>query len=118
METNARRMPGARVAKAFNTYTSGFQRDVAAGRVTGPIAMFYASTDESAAEATATVVADCGFVPVRLDSSFVDLMEAPRRPGAVLGEAYHPEDARRIAAAAVRDLQLAHRLADQLKLVD
>jgi predicted dinucleotide-binding enzyme len=118
LETNARRMPGARLAKAFNTYTSGFQGDVAAGRVAGPMAMFHASADPSAAEVTATVVADCGFVPVRLDIAFVDLMEAPRRPGAVFGEAYRPEDARRIAAAAGRDLRLAHRIADDLKLVD
>src|SRR5262249_55535491 len=33
LETNARRMPGAHVAKAFNTYTAGFQRDVATGEV-------------------------------------------------------------------------------------
>ena len=36
-------MPGARIAKAFNTLTAGYQREVAEGRVTGPVAMFYAS---------------------------------------------------------------------------
>ncbi len=118
LETNARRMPGARVAKAFNTYTSGFQRDVADGRVAGPVAMFYSSFDEAAADTTATLVADCGFVPVRLDPTFIKLMEAPRRPGAVYGEAYRPEDARRIAAAAADDPGLAEQLADELKLVD
>jgi 8-hydroxy-5-deazaflavin:NADPH oxidoreductase len=114
---NAGRMPGARVAKAFNTYTFGFQRDVGEGQVAGEIAMFFVSLDESAAETTATIVAACNFVPVRLDAAVVQLMEAPRRSKAVFGEAYRPEDARRIAeAAAAADLDLAGRLADELRL--
>jgi 8-hydroxy-5-deazaflavin:NADPH oxidoreductase len=117
LETNSRRMPGAHLGKAFNTYTSGFQRDVADRRVAGEVAMFHSSFDESTAEVTAKLVADCGFVPVRLDPTRVTLMEAPRRPGAVYGEAYRPEDARRIATAATDDLGLAQRLADRLKLV-
>jgi 8-hydroxy-5-deazaflavin:NADPH oxidoreductase len=117
LATNARRMPGARVAKAFNTYTSGFQRDVGEGRVPGAVAMFFASLDASAADTTATIVADCNFVPVALDAAVVKLMEAPRRSGAVYGEAYRPDDARRIAvAAAAGSLELAGRLADELKL--
>jgi 8-hydroxy-5-deazaflavin:NADPH oxidoreductase len=119
LAANAGRMPGARVAKAFNTYTSGFQRDVGEGRVSGPVAMFCASLDVSAADTTATIVADCNFVPVLLDPAVVELMEAPRRSGAVFGEAYRPEDARRIAAAAAEgNLDLAGQLADQLKLED
>jgi 8-hydroxy-5-deazaflavin:NADPH oxidoreductase len=115
--TNARRMPGARVAKAFNTYTSGFQRDVGQGRLTEAVAMFFASLDESAVDTTAAIVADCNFVPIRLATAAVELMEAPRRRGAVYGEAYRPDDARRIAAAAATaDLDLAGRLADELKL--
>jgi 8-hydroxy-5-deazaflavin:NADPH oxidoreductase len=114
--TNARRMPGARVAKAFNTYTSGFQRDVGAGRVAGEIAMFFACLDESAVETTVAIIAACKFVPVRLETAVVQLMEAPRRSKAVYGEAYRPEDARRIAEAAATDLDLAGRLADELKL--
>jgi hypothetical protein len=44
-------------------------------------------------------------------------MEAPRRRGAVYGEAYRPEDARRIAAAAAAgDLALAGRLAEEQKI--
>jgi 8-hydroxy-5-deazaflavin:NADPH oxidoreductase len=115
--TNARRMPGARVAKGFNTYTSGFQRDVGEGRPAGAFAMFFTSLDESAVDTTASIIADCNFVPVLLEPAVVGLMEAPRRPGAVYGEAYRPEGARRIAAAAAaRDLDLAGRLADDLKL--
>jgi predicted dinucleotide-binding enzyme len=117
LATNARRMPGARLAKAFNTYTSGFQRDVADGRVAGAIAMFYSSPDESAAEVTASIVAECKFVPVRLEFASIGLMEAPRRRGAVYGEAYRPDDARQVAAAAASgDLATAERLADERKL--
>src|SRR5262245_26766546 len=85
--TNARRMPGARVAKAFNTYTSGFQRDIGEGRLAGAFAMFFTSLDESAVDAAASMIADCNFVPVQLAPAAVGLMEAPRRPGAVYGEA-------------------------------
>src|SRR5262245_12304140 len=57
LQTNAWRMPGARVAKAFNTYTSGFQRDVGDGGVNREIAMFFATLDESAVETVAATVA-------------------------------------------------------------
>jgi predicted dinucleotide-binding enzyme len=117
LATNARRMPGARVAKGFNTYTSGFQRDVGEGRIAGAIAMFFASLDQSAVGTTAAIITDCNFVPVLLDTAVVQLMEAPRRRGAVYGEAYRPEDAQRIAAAAAAgERELAGRLADELKL--
>jgi predicted dinucleotide-binding enzyme len=115
-ETNAMRMPGARLAKAFNTYTSGFQREVAEGLVDGEIAMFFSSDDERAADATSRIVADCGFVPVRLDWRQVRLMEAPRRDGAVYGEAYQPEDAARLASAATSEPGRAAELASELKL--
>jgi 8-hydroxy-5-deazaflavin:NADPH oxidoreductase len=114
VETNARRMPGARLAKAFNTLTAGYQQDVAEGRVDGDVAMFFAAEDPSAIEATTTLIEGCGFVPVHLGGwDRAPLMEAPRRPGGVYGEAYRPEDARRIAAA---PLDEAARLADELRL--
>jgi hypothetical protein len=43
-------------------------------------------------------------------------MEAPRRDGAVYGEAYRPEDARRIADAATTDLDRAGALASELRI--
>jgi 8-hydroxy-5-deazaflavin:NADPH oxidoreductase len=114
VEFNARRMPGAVLAKAFNTLTAGYQRDVAEGRVDGEVAMFFAAEDGEAIETAQTLISDCGFVPVLLGGwDRVRLMEAPRRPGAVYGEAYRPQDARRIAAA---PLDEAARLADQLKM--
>jgi 8-hydroxy-5-deazaflavin:NADPH oxidoreductase len=114
VEFNARRMPGAVLAKAFNTLTAGYQRDVAERRVDGEVAMFFAAEDGEAIETAETLIADCGFVPVLLGGwERVRLMEAPRRPGAVYGEAYRPRDARRIAAASLDE---AARLADQLKM--
>jgi predicted dinucleotide-binding enzyme len=114
VEVNLRRMPGARVAKAFNTLTAGYQRDVAEGRIDGAVAMFFAAEDPRAIAVTATLIEGCGFVPVHVGGwDRVRLMEAPRRPGAVYGEAYRPAEARRIAAAAPGE---AARLADELKL--
>jgi 8-hydroxy-5-deazaflavin:NADPH oxidoreductase len=116
VELNAGRMPGAALAKAFNTLTSGFQREVAAERP-GEVAMFFAAEDGRAAEVASALVADCGFAPVRIGGwSEVALMEAPRRPGSVYGEAYRPADAERIAAAAqAGNLEEAARLAEELK---
>src|SRR5436190_6091880 len=44
-ETNTRRLPGALLAKAFNTLTAAYQRDVAEGRVDGEVAMFFAAEE-------------------------------------------------------------------------
>jgi hypothetical protein len=64
------------------------------------------------------LVRDAGFEPVDLgDWRTVPLMEAPRRGGAVYGEEYDPQSARRIAEAAARDLASAGRLADELKVL-
>jgi 8-hydroxy-5-deazaflavin:NADPH oxidoreductase len=116
-EVNVGRMPGARFAKAFNTLTAGFQRDVAEGRVEREIAMFFATEDDAAAAVASELIRGCGFVPVRIGGwEQVRLMEAPHRDGAVYGEAYAPEDAQRIAQVAAQDLDEAGRLASELKL--
>lgn len=117
IEANAGRMPGARLAKAFNTLTAGYQRDVAEGRVDGPVAMFFASEDGAATSTAEGLIRDCGFEPVRIGGwREVALMEAPRRDGAVYGEAYRPEDARRIADAAQEDQDRASELARELRI--
>jgi 8-hydroxy-5-deazaflavin:NADPH oxidoreductase len=116
VETNARRMPGALLAKAFNTLTAGYQRDVAEGHVDGEVAMFFAAEEREAIDSASSLIEGCGFVPVHVGGwERVRLMEAPRRPGSVYGETYRPEDARRIAAA---PLDEAARLADELKVED
>jgi 8-hydroxy-5-deazaflavin:NADPH oxidoreductase len=117
IETKAGRMAGAQLAKASNTLTTGYQRDVAAGRVDGPLAMFLASDHEAATSAAEDLIRACGFEPIRIGGwREVGLMEAPRRDGAVYGEAYRPEDARRIASAAAKDLDRAGELAIELRI--
>jgi 8-hydroxy-5-deazaflavin:NADPH oxidoreductase len=115
-EHNARRFSTSRLVKSFNTYTAGFQAEVGDGRHPEPVAMFLGGEDADAKAIVATLVRDTGFEPVDLGGwSTISLLEAPRRPGAVYGEEYRPEAARRIAAAAATDLGQAARLADELK---
>jgi predicted dinucleotide-binding enzyme len=93
-EYNQRRMPGAKLVKAYNTLTAGFQAS-SAGR-TGPdrVVMFYAGEDPQAKATVAALVNDSGFTPVDMGGwATVRYMEAPRRPGAVYGEEYHLEEA-------------------------
>src|SRR5579884_3901741 len=86
---NQRRLPGATVAKAFNTLTAGFQAEVAAG-AHRPIAMFYSASDPLADKVCHELISAMRFVPVALEGSAEVLMEAPRRAGAVYGEGYTP----------------------------
>lgn len=73
--------------------------------------------DRGAKSIGAELVRDAGFEPVDLGGwGTIALLEAPRRPGAVYGEEYDPQAARRIAAAAADDLAKAAQLADALKV--
>ena len=115
-EYNARRFRTDRLVKTFNTYTSAFQAEVGDGRHPVPVAMFLGGEDAAAKELASSLVRDAGFEPVDLGGwSTVSLLEAPRRPGAVYGEEYSPDSARRIAAAAAIDGADAARLAEELK---
>jgi 8-hydroxy-5-deazaflavin:NADPH oxidoreductase len=111
---NQRRLPGAKVAKAFNTLTAGFQAEVAAG-AHQPIALFYSASDPLADRVCRELISVMGFVPVALEGPAEVLMEAPRRAGAVYGEGYTPSNAQTIAYAARQDLAQVARLADTLK---
>lgn len=111
---NQRRLPLAKVAKAFNTLTAGFQAEVAAG-AHQPIAMFYSAPDSETDRVCRELISAMRFVPVALEGPAEALMEAPRRQGAVYGEGYTPSDAETIAQAARQDLAQAARLADTLK---
>jgi 8-hydroxy-5-deazaflavin:NADPH oxidoreductase len=118
-EVNAARFGGAVLAKAFNTYTSGFQAAVGDQTLGRPVAMFLGGEDTRAKTVAGELVRDAGFEPIDLGGwKTISLLEAPRRPGAVYGEEYDPVSARRIAAAALSDLHEAARLADVLKRVD
>jgi predicted dinucleotide-binding enzyme len=115
-EHNAHRFATSRLVKAFNTYTAGFQAEVGDGRHSKAVAMFFGGEDDAAKEVAATLVRDTGFEPVDLGGwATISLLEAPHRPGAVYGEEYTPDAARRIAAAAATDLAEAGRLATELK---
>jgi 8-hydroxy-5-deazaflavin:NADPH oxidoreductase len=118
-EHNAHRFATSRLIKAFNTYTAGFQAEVGDGRHSKPVAMFFGGEDDAAKEVAATLVRDAGFEPVDLGGwATISLLEAPSRPGAVYGEEYAPDAARRIAAAAATDLAEAGRLATELKATE
>jgi 8-hydroxy-5-deazaflavin:NADPH oxidoreductase len=118
-EHNAHRFATSRLIKAFNTYTAGFQAEVGDGRHSKPVAMFFGGEDDAAKEVAATLVRDAGFEPVDLGGWVtISLLEAPSRPGAVYGEEYAPDAARRIAAAAATDLAEAGRLATELKATE
>ena len=109
-EYNQRRLPGARLVKAYNTLTSGFQAS-AAGR-TGPdrVVLFYAGEDAWAKAVVAALIDDSGFVPVDMGGwTTVQYMEAPRRPGAVYGEEYHLPEAQAFVARTVAGAQGSER---------
>jgi hypothetical protein len=78
--------------------------------------MFLAGEDRHATSTRAKLVRDAGFEPVDIGGwETITLLEAPRRPGAVYGEEYDPQAARRIAAAATKGLAEAAQLAEALK---
>ena len=112
-EYNARRTPGARLVKSFNTMTAGFQAEAAGRTGEERAAMFYAGEDEDAKGVVAGLIRDSGFEPVDVGGwGEVWIMEAPRRDGAVYGEEYRPAGAREIADALKQgDREEAARLA-------
>lgn len=116
---NARRMPGARPVKAYNTLTAGFQAEAAGRPEAERVALFYAGEDAAAKETVAGLIADSGFVPVDVGGwTEVRIMEAPRRPGSVYGEEYRPTAARAIADAVRRDPAEAARLARETMVAE
>ena len=116
-EVNARRMPGARLVKAFNTLTAGFQAAAAGRAGEERAALFFAGEDAAAKTVVAALIAQIGFAPVDVGGwAEARISQAPRRPGAVYGEEYRPAAAARIAAVRA-DPALAARLADELKVV-
>jgi predicted dinucleotide-binding enzyme len=100
---NARRMPGARYVKSFNTLTSAFQQD-AAGREGGDrVVQWICGDDLEAKRLVAGLIDEMGYVPVDLGGTETcAAMEAPRRPGAVYGEEYRAADAQAVVDAVRR----------------
>jgi predicted dinucleotide-binding enzyme len=100
---NAQRMPGARYVKSFNTLTAGFQERAADRETPDRVVQWVCGDDSAAKELVAGLIKDMGYVPVDLGSTQTcEVMEAPRRPGAVYGEEYRADDAQAVVDA-VRD---------------
>lgn len=113
---NAARLPGVTLIKAFNTLTAGFQAE--AQQHPGQTAMFFCGGDAHSKALAAQLIVAQGFAPVDLGSLAEGvLMDAPKREGAVYGEAFTPDNARQIAALAATDLPAAMRLASETREV-
>ena len=97
---NARRMPGARYTKSFNTLTSAFQAEAADRTGDDRVVQWICGDDDEAKRVVAGLIEDAGYVPVDLGGTAgCQVMEAPRRPGAVYGEEYRAADAEAVVAA-------------------
>ena len=92
---NARRARGARLVKAYNTMTAGFQAEAAGREGPDRVVMFYAGDDEGANDVVSGLIDDSGFDPVYVGSLTGDVvwMEPPRRQGALYGEEFHLQEA-------------------------
>jgi predicted dinucleotide-binding enzyme len=99
-QANQARMPGARLVKAFNTLTSGFQAS-AAGREPERRAVIFMAGDDADAKATVGgLIEDAGFAVADVGGlADAAVMEAPRRDGAVYGEEYRPAEAAQVIEA-------------------
>ncbi|MBA2712066.1 MAG: NAD(P)-binding domain-containing protein [Rubrobacteraceae bacterium] len=97
---NARRAGGARLVKAYNTMTSGFQAEAAGRAGLDRVVMFYGGDDDEANRVVAGLIDDSGFDPVYVGSLTGDVvwMEPPRREGALYGEEFHLQEARETVA--------------------
>jgi predicted dinucleotide-binding enzyme len=97
---NSQRMPGARYVKSFNTLTAGFQQQAANRDGPDRVVQWVCGDDLQAKELVAALVEDMGYVALDLGGTRTcEVMEAPRRPGAVYGEEYRPVDAQAVVDA-------------------
>ena len=97
---NATRMPGVRYTKSFNTLTSAFQAEVADRPEAERVVQWVCGDDEEAKRVVMELIANAGYAPVDLGGTAgCEVMEMPRRPGAVYGEEYRLPDAENVVAA-------------------
>jgi 8-hydroxy-5-deazaflavin:NADPH oxidoreductase len=93
-EHNAVRMPGARYTKSFNTLTARFQREAAERPNEKKVVQWICGDDPEAKEIVAGLIEDAGYVPIDVGGTrHCQVMEAPRRKGAVYGEEYRRPEA-------------------------
>jgi 8-hydroxy-5-deazaflavin:NADPH oxidoreductase len=97
---NAERVPTARYTKSFNTLTAAFQAAVAGRTGDDRVVQWIAGDDHDAKVTVAGLIDDAGYLPVDLGGiDDCQVMEAPRRDGAVYGEEYHRTDALAVVEA-------------------
>jgi predicted dinucleotide-binding enzyme len=100
---NARRMPGARYVKSFNTLTSRFQEQAAGRTGAQRVVQWICGDDAEAKQLVSALIEEMGYVPVDVGGTATcAVIEAPRRPGAVYGEEYREAEAQAVVQA-VRD---------------
>ena len=94
---HAARVPAARYTKSFNTLTAAFQADAAFRPEADRVVQWVCGDDEDAKQVVMGLIADAGYVPVDVGANAdAEVMEAPRRPGAVYGEEYRLPDAEKV----------------------
>jgi 8-hydroxy-5-deazaflavin:NADPH oxidoreductase len=96
---NSERMLSARIVRAFNTLTSGFQSDAAGRSGDDRVVMFLSGDDEEAKRLVGGLIDEIGFAPVDVGGLDETVADAPRRDGAVYGEEYRPPEAAQVVAA-------------------
>jgi 8-hydroxy-5-deazaflavin:NADPH oxidoreductase len=97
---NAARMPGARYTKSFNTLTSAFQAGVADRPESERVVQWICGDDPAAKEVVMGLIADAGYAPMDVGGTAgCEVMEMPRREGAVYGEEYRVPEAEQVVKA-------------------
>jgi predicted dinucleotide-binding enzyme len=97
---NAARMPGARYTKSFNTLTAAFQAEAAERQGDERVVQWVCGDDAEANSIVCALIEEAGYVAVDLGGTATcQVMEAPRRPGAVYGEEYRAADAQAVVEA-------------------
>lgn len=94
---HAARVHAARYTKSFNTLTAAFQADAAFRPEADRVVQWVCGDGEDAKQVVMGLIADAGYVPVDVGANAdAEVMEAPRRPGAVYGEEYRLPDAEKV----------------------
>ena len=97
---NSQRMPGARYTKSFNTLTSAFQEQAAGRNGDERVVQWVCGDDAEAKRVVSKLIEEMGYVPVDFGGTEgCEVMEAPRRSGAVYGEEYRAADAQAVLDA-------------------
>jgi 8-hydroxy-5-deazaflavin:NADPH oxidoreductase len=97
---NAGRMTGSRYTKSFNTLTSAFQEQTADRPADTRVVQWICGDDAEAKQIVSGLVEQAGYAPVDLGGTEgCEVMEAPRRPGAVYGEEWRLPEALDVVAA-------------------